>query len=261
MDEARPIVVKVGGSTLGSHDTTLADVAALRRSGRAMIVVHGGGAAISAWLDRLGVKAEFVRGLRVTDAAALEVVVGVLAGVVNKTLVAELSALGAPALGLSGADSLILQARRLDEALGFVGDVTRVNPYPLQELLRLGYVPVVAPIAIELDSGDGRAQLLNTNADTAAGAIAAALAAERLVFLTDVGGVMDGDKNVLPRLSASEARVLIASGVAGGGMIPKLEAAITAAEAGCKTVICDGRRAGVLVDVASGAASAGTVIE
>ncbi|HXK34485.1 MAG TPA: acetylglutamate kinase [Dehalococcoidia bacterium] len=258
MDEARPIVVKVGGSTLGSHDTSLADVAALRRSGRSVVVVHGGGAAISSWLERVGVKAEFVRGLRVTDAAALEVVVGVLAGVVNKTLVAGLSALGAPALGLSGADSLILQARRFDEALGFVGEVSRVNPFPLQELLRLGYVPVVAPIAIEAE-GEGGAQLLNTNADTAAGAIAAALGAARLVFLTDVGGVMDGDKNVLPRLSPAEARALIASGVAGGGMIPKLEAAIAAAAAGCETVICDGRRPGALVDVVSGAA-AGTVV-
>src|SRR5438105_4211414 len=111
----RPVVVKIGGSTLGSHDTSLRDIADARRDGRAMVVVHGGGAAVSGWLDRLGIKATFVRGLRVTDAPTLEVVVAVLAGLVNKRLVAELAALGTPAIGVSGADAMVLQARRYDE--------------------------------------------------------------------------------------------------------------------------------------------------
>ncbi len=250
-------VVKLGGSTLGAHDTSLRDIAEARRNGRNVVVVHGGGAAISAWLQRAGVEAHFVNGLRVTDAATLDVVVAVLAGAVNKQLVAELSALGAPAIGLSGADSLILQARRYDDALGFVGKIERVNPFPLEELLRLGYLPIIAPIAIEADGGGS--QLLNTNADTAAGEIAAALGAERLVFLTDVEGVLAGDGRLLARLSTAEARALIAAGVAGGGMIPKLEAAVRAAAAGCATHIVGGTTPGALARVLSGEGG-GTVV-
>ena len=248
--------MKIGGSTLGAHDTSLADIAAARRDGRAIVVVHGGGATISAWLGRSGVQATFVRGLRATDAATLDVVVAVLAGVVNKQLVAALNALGAPAIGLSGADSMILQARRYDEELGFVGKIHRVNPYPLEELLRLGYVPVVAPIAIESD-GAGGAQLVNTNADTAAGELAAALAAEQLVFLTDVDGVLEGG-SVLPELDLAHAGRLIADGIAAGGMIPKLEAAVRAAGAGCATRIVNGTREHALASALAG--EGGTVV-
>ncbi|TAK62035.1 MAG: acetylglutamate kinase [Dehalococcoidia bacterium] len=243
-------VIKLGGSTLGAHDTSLRDIADGRRGGRQIVVVHGGGAAVSAWLQRTGVEARFVRGLRVTDAETLEAVVAILAGAVNKQLVAELSQLGAPAIGLSGADSMILQATSYDPELGFVGRIERVNPFPLEELLRLGYLPVVAPIAIECDTRE--AQLLNTNADTAAGEIAAALHAERLVFLTDVEGVLAKDGKLLARLSPAEANALIASGVAGGGMIPKLEAAARAATAGCATRIIDGTAAAALARLFAG---------
>ena len=253
----RPIVVKLGGSTLGAHDTSLRDIAAARKAGRAVVVVHGGGAAVSDWLSRLGVQPRFARGLRVTDAAALDVVVAVLGGLVNKQLVAELAALGSPAVGLSGADSLLLQARTYDDELGFVGRIHRVNPYPVEELLRLGYLPVIAPIAIDTDGA--RAQLLNANADTAAGAIAAALHAERLVFLTDVAGVLDEDKRLVPSLTAAEARTMIERGIAGGGMIPKLEAAIDAAGAGCATRIIDGTTTGALAAVLAGEAGGTTV--
>jgi len=245
---ARPTVIKLGGSTLGAHDTSLRDIAAARREGRPIVVVHGGGATISAWLSRAGIQPRFVSGLRVTDEASLEIVVAVLAGLVNKTLVAELSALGAPAIGLSGADSMLLQARRFDDELGYVGQVVRVNPYAVEELLRLGHLPVIAPIAIE---PDGK-QLLNTNADTAAGELAAALKAECLVFLTDVEGVLDEQKRLLPHLTASEAQSLIASGTAAGGMIPKLEAAIRAVTAGCATHVVDGTREGALANVLYG---------
>ncbi len=248
-------VVKLGGSTLGERDTSLRDIAAARLEGRSLVVVHGGGATISAWLGRAGIEARFVRGLRVTDEASLEIVVAVLAGLVNKTLVAELSALGAPAIGLSGADSMLLQGQRYDAELGFVGKIVRVNPYAVEELLRLGHLPVIAPIAIEQDGG----QLLNTNADTAAGELAAALKADRLVFLTNVEGVLDEQKRLLPRISAAEARSLIESGTAGGGMIPKLEAAARAAAAGCATRIVDGTAAGALAAVLTGEAGGTTV--
>lgn len=253
----RPVVVKLGGSTLGAHDTSLRDIAAARKAGRAIVVVHGGGAAVSEWLSRTGVKATFVRGLRVTDAATLDVVVAVLGGLVNKTLVAELASLGAPATGLSGADGLLLQAKAYDADLCFVGRVERVNPYPLEEMLRLGYLPVIAPIGI--DATAGAPQLLNLNADTAAGAIAAALHAESLVFLTDVAGVLDEQKALVARLTAAEARAMIESGVAGGGMIPKLEAAIEAAAAGFATRIVDGTSAGALAAVLAGEATGTTV--
>lgn len=248
--------MKLGGSTLGAHDTSLRDIAAARRDGRAVVIVHGGGAAVSAWLGRAGIEPRFVRGLRVTDEATLEVVVAVLAGLVNKRLVAELSALGVPALGLSGADSMILQAHRYDDDLGYVGAIHRVNPYPVEELLQRGYLPVIAPIAVDTDDG----QLLNTNADTAAGEIASALRAAQLVFLTDVAGVLDAGGALLPHLTAAEATALIASGVAAGGMIPKIEAAVRAASAGCATRIVDGTRPAALAQVIAGDA-AGTTIE
>ena len=251
-------MIKLGGSTLGAHDTSLHDIAVARREGRRVVVVHGGGATISAWLARAGIEPKFVRGLRVTDAASLEVVVAVLAGVVNKQLVAELSAFGAPAIGLSGTDSLILQARRFDDELGFVGKIERVNPYPLEELLGLGYLPVIAPIAIDT-GGLASSQLLNTNADTAAGEIAAALHAERLVFLTDVDAVLDAEKHPQARLTPAEASALISSGAADGGMIPKLEAAIRAAGAGCATRIVNGTAGGALAAVLAGEALGTTV--
>lgn len=257
--QAQPVtVIKLGGSTLGAHDTSLHDIAEARRDGRRIVVVHGGGATISAWLQRAGIEPKFVRGLRATDAASLEIVVAVLAGLVNKQLVAELSAFGAPAIGLSGADSLILQARRYDDDLGFVGKIHRVNPFPIEELLGLGYLPVIAPIAIDT-GGLASSQLLNTNADTAAGEIAAALHAGLLVFLTDVDAVLDAAKQPLARLTADDAQALIASGAAAGGMIPKLEAAVRAAGAGCATRIVNGTAAGAVAAVLGGGAAGTTV--
>jgi acetylglutamate kinase len=241
------IVVKIGGSTLGAHDTALADVVALQRRGLRPVVVHGGGALISEWLKRHGVPTRFERGLRVTDAATLEVVVAVLAGLVNKQLVAALTGAGGNAAGISGADGGLLKARQLDEKLGFVGEVAEVDTRPLLDLLEDGFVPVLAPIAVEWRGEAPSGQLLNINADTAAGAIAVALAARRLVFLTDVPGIRDEGGETLPALSPLRADELSAAGVIEGGMIPKVEACLGAAAAGCRSVIADGRRAGALL--------------
>ena len=244
------IVIKIGGSTLGAHDTTLADVVALQRRGLRPVVVHGGGALISEWLKLHGLPTRFERGLRVTDARTLEVVVAVLAGLVNKQLVAALTAAGGNAAGLSGADGGLLKARQLDKKMGFVGEVAEVDTRPLLGLLDGGFLPVLAPIAVEwrvrLRRTSG--QLLNINADTAAGAVAAALAASRLVFLTDVSGIRDEGGETLPALSARRAEELSAAGVIDGGMIPKVEACLRAAAAGCRSVIADGRRAGALLE-------------
>ena len=242
------LVVKIGGSTLGAHDTTLEDVVALQRRGLRPVVVHGGGALISEWLKLHDVPTRFERGLRVTDERTLEVVVAVLAGLVNKGLVAALAAAGGRAVGLSGADGGLLKARLLDEKLGFVGEVVEVNTRLLLGLLDDGFVPVVAPIAAEWRSEAPTGQLLNINADTAAGAVAEALAARWLVFLTDVPGIRDEDGRTVSALSAAQAATLTGAGVIEGGMIPKVEACLGAAGSGCRSVIADGRRAGALVE-------------
>jgi len=240
------IVIKLGGSTLGAHDTSLDDIAAAHAEGRRLVVVHGGGATISEWLDRHGVESRFLRGLRVTDARALEVVVAVLAGLVNTQLVAELEARGAPAAGLSGADNAILRARRYDPELGFVGEIVAIDALALSSVVDNGVVAVLAPIAIEVEGEALRPQLLNVNADTVAGAVAAALHAERLVFLTDVPGVMDGEGRVLTDLTPDAARTLIAAGTVAGGMVPKVEAALQASQASVPTDVIDGREPGAL---------------
>ena len=244
---AAPItVIKIGGSTLGNHDTSLDDIAALHAGGRRFVLVHGGGATISEWLERHGIESRFVRGLRVTDAATLDVVVAVLAGLVNKRLVAELLSRGARAIGLSGVDAAVLRARRYDPELGFVGEVTKVDGVGISAVVESGAIAVLAPIAVEVTGERLQPQLLNVNADTAAGQVAAALRAERLVFLTDVPGVMDANGAVRATLTAAEARELIDGRVAKGGMIPKLEAALVADAAGVATLIADGRKAGTL---------------
>jgi acetylglutamate kinase len=245
-------VVKLGGSTLGQHDTSLDDIATLHKEGHRFIVVHGGGSTISEWLSRLGVESRFVQGLRVTDRATLDVVVAVLAGLVNKQLVAELAARGCGVIGLSGADGGLIQGRPYDEELGFVGEVIAVDAGALKTMTESGAVVVLAPIAIEVGHGatpgtaEFRSQLLNINADTAAGQIAAAVQARRLVFLTDVPGVLDAAGKLIGTLTADQAHELIGSGTASGGMLPKLQAAFTAASGGVETVIVDGRESGAL---------------
>jgi len=236
------IVVKIGGSTLGSHDTTLEDVALLHGEGRRVVVVHGGGDLVSRWLQTHGVEARFLDGLRVTEADTLEVVVAVLAGLVNKQLVAQLNALGTRAVGLSGADGALLRARRARPELGFVGEITDVERTLLQALLEDGCLPVIAPVALEDEAGAVNGQLLNVNADTVAGEIARRLEAAALAFLTNVAGVLDGRGQLIERLPTGEARALVATGAIAGGMIPKVEAALAAAAGGTRTVVLDGRQ-------------------
>lgn len=253
------LVVKIGGSTLGSHDTTLDDVVELQRRGTPPVVVHGGGALITDWLKIHGIPSQFVRGLRVTDADGLKIVTAVLSGLVNKDLVAAIAARGGRAVGISGTDGNLLVGEPLPE-LGFVGAITQVDLSAVQALLDAGFIPVISPVGIGFGSGDqqGEAFLLNINADTAAGAVAAALPAEQLVFMTDVQGVLDGQGRLIGRLTAAEAGALIASGTASGGMIPKLEACLQAAAAGTDARIIDGREPHALLtllEVAGGDAS------
>lgn len=250
-----PIVVKIGGSTLGSHDTSLKDLVTLQEQGRNVIVVHGGGNVISDWMQKQGIPPRFVNGLRVTDAPSLDIVVAVLTGLINKDLVCLLHELGGRAVGISGIDGGILQAQIANPELGFVGEVVEVNSGPLEALAESGYIPLMAPLAMHRQDGSDHAgKPLNINGDTAAGAVARAVKAERLVFLTDVPGIMDGNGRVIPHLDRRRASILRQSNVISGGMIPKLEACITALESVPQADIIDGTRPNALLDCIKGAA-------
>jgi acetylglutamate kinase len=226
MKSMKPIVVKKGGSTLGNHDTSMEDLVELQKKGRLIVLVHGGAKEVSSWLSRLGISTSFIKGLRVTDAESLKVVAAVLGGLVNKELVVSIQALGGKAIGLSGSDGNLARSAIKSPELGYVGEIVAVDPAPLRLLLEKGYMPVVAPISF--GSVEGRTMLLNVNGDAAAGEIAAALAAEKLIFLTDVDGICDASGKVISRLNIAEAKALLNSEVASGGMIPKIEASIKA---------------------------------
>ena len=235
-------VVKMGGSLLENRDlrhAALEAVATSWTSGKRSIVVHGGGKRIDAMLAALDIPKKVQGGLRVTDAETLDVVVSILSGLVNKTLVAELRARGIRVSGLSGADGDTLWAEFHEAVegvdLGFVGRVVRCDPTLLSAVLAAGFLPLVASVALGREG-----TLLNVNADSAASALAGALGAKKLVFLTDVEGVRDADGNVLERLDARAARALLASPAVTGGMKPKLRAAVEALEAGVSEVIIAG---------------------
>ncbi|MBA7691719.1 Acetylglutamate kinase [subsurface metagenome] len=226
-------MVKIGGATFGRHEPTVLDigdvedVVELQRRGKSLIIVHGGGKLITDWLTKQGISSRFVQGERVTDRATLEVAISVLAGLVNKEIVAAINSLGGQAVGISGVDGALIQGEVKNIELGYVGRVVKVNLAPLEALLQSGYIPVVAPLG--LCSGPDQApQILNINADVVAGEIAATIGAERLIFLTDVAGIYDEQGNLIPHLSPGETEALLASGVASEGMIPKLRACLRA---------------------------------
>ncbi len=238
-----PLVIKIGGSTLGSTDTTYADIAAMALAGDLPVVVHGGGAEASKWLEAMGIPSRFEHGLRVTDERVLPVVVAVFAGLVNKSIVAAINGSGARAVGLSGADGRMLECRIADPALGFVGDPMAVHTEAVQALMGAGIVPVISSLGYLRT--DGADQIVNVNADTVAGNIAAAVGARSLVFLTDVSGVA-GPDGVVSELSADVARAWIADGTVSSGMIPKVEACLHAVALGVPARIIDGRVPGAL---------------
>ena len=240
------IVVKYGGSALGADgtvDSILRDVAALRMAGARVVLVHGGGKAVTGWLDRLGIPAHFLGGYRVTDEVTMQVAEMTLSGQVNKEIVTALTRLHLPAVGVSGKDGGLLTAEKKQcelGDLGQVGQIVRADAGLLTTLLDGGYVPVVSPIAM-----GGAGESFNVNADDAACAVAAALRAEKLVFLTDVDGVLmdkSNDKTLIKRLSAAQARELLQSGLMAGGMVPKLNSCLAALDNGVRrVVILDGR--------------------
>ena len=236
-------IIKIGGSTFDSGDTTIDDIVALQRKGLALIVVHGGGSTVTDWLKKQGVATQFVRGERVTDLPTLEVATAVLAGLVNKEITAAINIRGGRAVGISGVGGALIEGRMKDKEMGYVGSVEKVNAALLNALLKAGFVPVVSPISLNsVDRPDGAPTLINVNGDPIAGDIAAALDAKRLVYLTDVAGVNDKSGKVITWLSARAAEAMLASGEISGGMIPKINACLRALKAGSVTRIIDGRK-------------------
>lgn len=243
----KSFVIKYGGHAMVDKELAevfARDIVLLKQVGINPIVVHGGGPQINDMLKRLDIKSEFIDGLRVTDAAAMQVVEMVLAGSINKNIVGAIQAAGGAAVGLSGRDGgLLLAKKQLMQKdgksidLGFVGDPETVNPQVLKTAAAGGLIPVIAPVGYGEDG-----QTYNINADTAAGAIAAAVGASRLLLLTDVAGVLDKNSKLIENLTVAETRALMSDGTISGGMIPKLETCIEAVEHGVDAaVILDGR--------------------
>lgn len=246
-------VIKYGGHAMGSAELArdfARDVVLLKQVGINPVIVHGGGPQIKTMLDRLKIQSEFVQGLRVTDAATVEIVEMVLAGNINKQIVTAVQEAGGRAVGLSGKDGRLIKAKKLTRTikdadshieevldLGFVGEPVSINTQVLDVLRESEIIPIIAPIGIGEEG-----QTYNINADTAAGALASALNAQKLIMLTDVEGVLDGEGRLLPRFTASEARGLMSTGIITGGMIPKLETCLSALEGGVDAAhILDGR--------------------
>ncbi len=253
-------MVKLGGSTLGSHDPIIEDIVKLQRQGKSLVVIHGGGNLVTEWLSRQGTPTRFVRGERVTDQAALEMVTAVLGGLVNKEIVAAINCLGGQAVGISGVDGALVQSKIRDDEMGYVGTVVKINAALLEALLQAGFVPVIAPLSLHsVDKPDEAPGILNINGDPLAGEIAAAIGAEKLIFLTDVAGILDKSGKLLPRLSPDEAQALVVSGVASGGMIPKIKACLGALTNTSTTCIIDGRQPHALLREITSSGS-GTII-
>jgi acetylglutamate kinase len=231
------VVIKVGGNAIEQRrDETLLDLVLLRYVGMLPVLVHGGGSEITALSNRLGLRSEFRNGLRVTDAATMDVVKMVLTGKVSPDLVATINRLGGQAIGMSGEDGPSIIAEELDPELGFVGRVVQVNAEPITALLERSYIPVIASIGLGYD---GRAY--NINADTVAAEVAVALGAAKLILMTDVPGVLDGGREVQSEIGRDAALRMIAAGEVTGGMIPKLQACLRALDGVPQAHIIDGR--------------------
>jgi acetylglutamate kinase len=250
------VVIKLGGSTLDDDPDALEDIIWLHNLGARPVLVHGGGPHISSMLERLGTPSRFVRGLRVTDAATLEVVRMVLVGKVNGDLVQAVTRHGGRAVGLSGIDGPILRATPVAPELGYVGAVTEVDPGPIRALSDAGYIPIVAPLGLA-PNGD----VLNINADDAAADLARGMAASKLLYLSDVPGIQDRGGELLSVLTDADVRTLLADGTISGGMIPKAEACLRALETTSRVHIVDGRESHVLVRELFTDDGAGTMIE
>ncbi|MDR2524590.1 MAG: acetylglutamate kinase [Oscillospiraceae bacterium] len=237
------IVIKYGGSAMLHEELkrqVMGDIALLHLVGIRVVLVHGGGSEISDLLNRMGKRTEFIDGLRVTDKETAEVVQMVLAGKINKGLVALMETFGRHAIGLSGLDGRMIQVRQMDERLGFVGEITAIDPKPVQTVLENGYIPILSTIGC-----DAQGDVYNINADTAAARLAAALGAESLLSMSDIPGLLRDVKDeasLISRVALEEVPALVEQGIISGGMIPKVDCCVEALRGGVRRVfILDGR--------------------
>jgi len=253
--KGKTLVIKLGGSTLTHQKYVLQDIVLLRTLGANAVLVHGGGPYINEWLQKLNVPSRFEQGLRVTDAETLDIVRMVLLGQVNQGLVAALAEMGGKAIGVSGTDGNLIQARIADERLGFVGEIETVDPGLLQVLIEQGYIPVVAPLGQGPDL-----PCLNINADLVAAHIARAMHAEKLIFLSNVAGIQRVDGSLISELKQTEAQQLIADGTINGGMLPKVAACLNALLTVSRVHIVDGREPHTLLRELFTDQGAGTMI-
>ena len=237
------VVIKYGGNAMINEDLkqqVMEDIALLWLIGVRVVLVHGGGPEISDVMKKFGKEAVFVDGLRVTDRETVDIVQMVLAGKVNKSLVTLLQKKGGHAVGLSGMDGGLIEAKMKDERLGYVGEITKIRPQPINDLLEKNYIPVISTVASDRDGHS-----YNINGDTAAAYIAGALGAERLIMMTDIAGILrdkDDPDTLIPEITISEAKALYEEGVISGGMIPKVKSAVDALNAGVRKVhFVDGR--------------------
>lgn len=233
----KTLVIKYGGNAMNDEAVTttiLQDIAALKIVGVNPILVHGGGPEINKLLSRLGIKPQFKNGMRVTDAATMEVAQMILCGKINKNIVGELNSMGVKAIGLCGKDSQLIKAEKLDSDLGYVGKITEINSKLLEILARDEFIPVIASIAT-----DEQGNSYNVNADVAAAAIGAAMHAEKLMFLSDIDGIMankDDSQSLIDKISVAELKKMMDSGAISGGMLPKAASCIDAIERGINSV-------------------------
>ncbi|MBS0238654.1 MAG: acetylglutamate kinase [Proteobacteria bacterium] len=250
--DEKTVVIKFGGNAMGDEELFKAfaqDIVYLKQSGINPIVVHGGGPQIGSMLGKLEIKSDFINGLRVTDKATVEVVEMVLSGKINKEIVSAINRQGGKAVGISGKDANLMVAKKITQMpdpqsnemkeidIGYVGDPLEVNPHIVEVISKSDLIPVIAPVAIGRDG-----ETLNVNADTFASALAARMQAKRLLLLTDVSGVLDENRQLIPSLTIEDARAMIKSGAISGGMIPKIEGCIEVVEAGVEgVVVIDGR--------------------
>jgi len=237
------VVIKYGGNAMVNEtlkEQVMEDIVLLSLIGVKVVLVHGGGPEISEMMNKLGKKAEFVDGLRVTDKETVDIVQMVLAGKINKSLVNFINVKGGKAMGISGMDGKLIEAKMKNEKLGYVGEITNINIKPVEDLLAKGYIPIISTIGC-----DDKGNAYNINGDTAAAHIAGALRAERLIMMTDVAGILkdkDDPSTLIPEISIHEAEELSQEGIISGGMIPKLECCITGIRKGVENVIImDGR--------------------
>jgi len=253
--KGKTLVIKLGGSTLEHQRGVLQDIIWLRSLGANPVLVHGGGPYINAWLEKLNMPAQFENGMRVTDARTLDVVRMVLLGQVNQGLVLMATEMGGRAIGLSGTDGNMVSAKIISERLGFVGEIKAIDPTLPQTLLDQGYIPVIAPLG---QGPDGTC--LNINADLVAAHLAGALNAEKLIFLSNVVGICNQDGSLIPELTETEAKQLMANGVISGGMIPKVTACLDALSTVSRVHIVDGGEPHVLLRELFTDQGAGTMI-